>query len=374
MSIHEMKGKEDRDECQYGKKYFVQKQSGIPDGLSGGRGSALSGSLKSLVPAIKVEQERNWEDEEGGLPLDDGQGGVGLYWFGASGKTLTIGTSGREGPKLDLRGGIAGLAVDVTTDVYNADLTLQALKGNNYGCYYSPHAYPLYNGGGFTLRENTKMKTNTVDRANSSDEDEIYDAYNFSNDVDPWDEDDYATFWYSDEGEDAWIIWGTQRQQEEAEAAAGRTDLGLDPTAEDYTQTDIDVQGFTEDATVYSVDVEWGAMTFQYENSTWDATEHKTVDGAGWKVYDSVKNKVLGSMTEDINRIQVTNHSNADVWAALAYTAEEGYTGTSGSFRKKDGDTDTDYNEHGKYPDRGAVTESDQETNQNPGALFVSCI
>ena len=48
-------------------------------------------------------------------------------------------------------------------------------------------------------------------------------------------------------------------------------DMEIDLTDEDYCDTEIDVLGFTEDATVYSVDVEWGAMTFQYENATWDA-------------------------------------------------------------------------------------------------------
>ena len=123
----------------------------------------------------------------------------------------------------------------------------------------------------------------------------------------------------------------------------------IDPTAEDYADTDIDVQGFTKDATIYSVDVEWGAMTFRYENTTWDATEHKTVPGAGWAVYDSVKNEALDTKTDAINRIQVTNHSNAAVWATLAYTGAAEYTDTSGSFEKKADDTDTNYNETGGY-------------------------
>ncbi len=125
--------------------------------------------------------------------------------------------------------------------------------------------------------------------------------------------------------------------------------LNFDPTAEDYADTDIDVLGFTEDATVYSVDVEWGAMTFQYENTTWDAIEHKTVAGAGWKVYDSVKNEALDTRTDAINRIQVMNHSNAGIWATLAYAGADDYADTSGSFEKKADDTDTDYDETGEY-------------------------
>lgn len=123
----------------------------------------------------------------------------------------------------------------------------------------------------------------------------------------------------------------------------------VDPTTEDYADTDIDVLGFTEGATVYSVDVEWGAMTFQYENTTWDATEHKTVAGAGWKVYDSEKDEALETRTDAINRIQVTNHSNAGVWAALAYAGADDYADTSGGFEKETDDTVTDYDETGEY-------------------------
>lgn len=110
-----------------------------------------------------------------------------------------------------------------------------------------------------------------------------------------------------------------------------------------YADTSIDVQGFTANAIIYSVDVEWGAMTFQYEASTWDATAHKTVEGAGWKVYDSEKNKVLDTKTDAINQIQVTNHSNAGVRAVLAYAGEAGYEDTHGSFAKAAGDSTTSF-------------------------------
>ena len=110
-----------------------------------------------------------------------------------------------------------------------------------------------------------------------------------------------------------------------------------------YADTSIDVQGFTANAIIYSVDVEWGAMTFQYEASTWDATAHKTVEGAGWKVYDSEKNKVLDTKTDAINRIQVTNHSNAGVRAVLAYAGEAGYEDTRGSFAKAADDSTTSF-------------------------------
>lgn len=110
-------------------------------------------------------------------------------------------------------------------------------------------------------------------------------------------------------------------------------------------ETDIAVWGFTEDATVYSVDVEWGAMTFQWENSSWDPETHMKKDGAGWKVYDSVKEKALDAKEDAINEIKVTNHSNASVWATLAYASEAAYDpDTTGDFSFISGTEATDTN------------------------------
>lgn len=125
---------------------------------------------------------------------------------------------------------------------------------------------------------------------------------------------------------------------------------GLDPTqTEDtadkpaYADTAIDVQAHTVSSVVYSVDVEWGAMTFRYENSLWDATAHQAQTGAGWQVYDSVNEQALDTTEDAINRIQVTNHSNAEVKAALDYAGAAGYEDTAGSFAKAADDTDTSY-------------------------------
>lgn len=124
---------------------------------------------------------------------------------------------------------------------------------------------------------------------------------------------------------------------------------GLDPTqTEDtadkpaYADTAIDVQAHTVSSVVYSVDVEWGAMTFRYENSLWDATAHQTQTGAGWQVYDSVNEQALDTTEDAINRIQVTNHSNAEVKAALTYTGKTDYD-TTGNFATGEDGTDTDY-------------------------------
>lgn len=107
---------------------------------------------------------------------------------------------------------------------------------------------------------------------------------------------------------------------------------GDTPAKPAYADTDIPVYGHTQDGTVYSVDVEWGAMTFQYESKTWDPVNHKEIDGAGWKVYDSENEEALEEKKHAINEIKVTNHSNAGVWATLTYAAVNGYTDTTGVF------------------------------------------
>lgn len=105
--------------------------------------------------------------------------------------------------------------------------------------------------------------------------------------------------------------------------------------------TDIAVWGYTEDGTVYSVDVEWGAMTFQYELSSWDPETHMAKPGGEWGVYDAANEKRLGDVQDAINRITVTNHSNAAVYAGLKYTAvtsaavdgeDDNYKDISGEF------------------------------------------
>ncbi len=149
-------------------------------------------------------------------------------------------------------------------------------------------------------------------------------------------------------------------------APASGSSSGINPTAEDYAGTDIDVWAFTKEETVYSVDVEWGAMTFQYETGRWDPDTHTMGAGRGWLVYDNENSevKVLDNNTPDdqsddildvqdaINRVTVTNHSNAAVYAKLTYTDGAGSDtfGTTGTFaasadnKKTAANTATDFN------------------------------
>lgn len=153
---------------------------------------------------------------------------------------------------------------------------------------------------------------------------------------------------------------------------------GLDPTqTEDtdnkpaYADTAIDVQAHTVSSVVYSVDVEWGAMTFRYENSLWDATAHQSQTGAGWQVYDSANDKALDTKEDAINMIQVTNHSNAEVKAALDYAGAAGYEDTTGSFAKAADDADTSY-------DGTALTLASADNNageaEGQGKATVGCV
>lgn len=145
--------------------------------------------------------------------------------------------------------------------------------------------------------------------------------------------------------------------------------VGDKPAVDAYSDTEIPVWGFTDDATVYSVDVEWGAMTFQYENSTWNPETHKTEDGAGWKVYDSEADEALEETEHAINEIKVTNHSNAGVWATLTYAAKDGYTDTTGDFSFTKGTAEGDTNaltaEAGSVPAYLTLLTADNNKGEN---------
>ena len=154
----------------------------------------------------------------------------------------------------------------------------------------------------------------------------------------------------------------------------------LDPTRKEatadkpaYADTTIDVQAHTVSSVVYSVDVEWGAMTFRYENSIWDATAHQTLAGAGWKVYDSVNDEVVNTTEDAINRIQVTNHSNAEVKAALAYAGQSGYEDTTGSFAKAADDNETSYDAAAKTLTL-ASADNDEGEAEGQGKATVGCV
>lgn len=82
----------------------------------------------------------------------------------------------------------------------------------------------------------------------------------------------------------------------------------------------------TTPADVYSVDVTWGAMEFDYNagGQKWDTNNHKWVADeaapAGWAVKNSS------------NTITLANHSSKAVNASFAFAANTEYTDLDGSF------------------------------------------
>lgn len=82
--------------------------------------------------------------------------------------------------------------------------------------------------------------------------------------------------------------------------------------------------------TVYSVDIVWGSMEFTYTaagEGTWNPATHSFDGGApaSW------------SCDTDSNKITVTNHSNADVKAALSFASESAFSSVTGSFTESSG-------------------------------------
>ena len=79
-------------------------------------------------------------------------------------------------------------------------------------------------------------------------------------------------------------------------------------------------------STVYSVDITWGSMEFTYSEGpspTWDPETHTSGQGG------------TGGWSNSGNTVTVTNHSNTEVTATLAYASTEEFKGISGSFGNK---------------------------------------
>lgn len=82
----------------------------------------------------------------------------------------------------------------------------------------------------------------------------------------------------------------------------------------------------TTPADVYSVDVTWGAMEFDYNaaGQKWDTVSHKFVDDTDAPATWTANN--------NSNTITLANHSSKAVNATFAFNADTGYTAISGSF------------------------------------------
>lgn len=98
-------------------------------------------------------------------------------------------------------------------------------------------------------------------------------------------------------------------------------------TATGSAETDVKGKyNATTPADVYSVDVSWGAMEFDYNagGQKWDEENHKWIEDetapAGWEVKD------------ESNTITLANHSSVAVEAGFEFSAIDGYTDLTGTF------------------------------------------
>lgn len=94
-------------------------------------------------------------------------------------------------------------------------------------------------------------------------------------------------------------------------------------TGDQTIDVEAQYQDKTSTATVYSVDITWGAMQFIYTESgsmTWNPSNHTYTDSTtvGW--------------TATGNTVTVVNHSNASVTASLAFDAFNAYSTVTGAF------------------------------------------
>lgn len=87
------------------------------------------------------------------------------------------------------------------------------------------------------------------------------------------------------------------------------------------------VAGSSSD-TVYSVDVQWGAMEFTYTaaaQGTWNPADHQ---------YDSAGTEGSWSCADGAGDITVTNHSNQKIATTVSFTATADFGDVTGSFTK----------------------------------------
>lgn len=100
----------------------------------------------------------------------------------------------------------------------------------------------------------------------------------------------------------------------------------------------IDVYAYSGDIPVYSVDVAWGAMTFQYRQNVWDP--ETLTGGSSWCVYDSETRTALDEdqTTSEINAVTVTNRSNTGINAYFGYVPPDGCATMEGAFQYVNGD------------------------------------
>ena len=104
-------------------------------------------------------------------------------------------------------------------------------------------------------------------------------------------------------------------------ALAGETTINSDSVSETIEVTGRYASGGTATATVYSVDIEWGSMIFEYVSTgskVWDPKTHDYISSTSSQWRPAAREE---GATIDSNAIKVTNHSNTDVNCSLAFQA-----------------------------------------------------
>ncbi len=104
------------------------------------------------------------------------------------------------------------------------------------------------------------------------------------------------------------------------------------PTPETVTDfTDLGTAGNHEvqvkyddstNTTVYSVDIVWGDMQFNYKAGTWNPATHS---------YTADATAGFTAATTGGDKVTITNHTNKAVTATVAYTQEASYNAITGS-------------------------------------------
>ncbi len=86
----------------------------------------------------------------------------------------------------------------------------------------------------------------------------------------------------------------------------------------------------SEEHAVRSINITWGEMKFEYDDGTWDSSQH-VWKGAGWK---SINNS---------NTIKVENDGDLDAKIKLSYQADTGYSDIQGTFTDSEKEYDGDW-------------------------------
>lgn len=94
-------------------------------------------------------------------------------------------------------------------------------------------------------------------------------------------------------------------------------------TGEQNIDVQAKYQDNTNNSTVYSVDISWGAMQFTYTESgdmVWNPADH------------TYKDSTAAEWNSNGNTVTVVNHSNADVTATFSFDVLDEYNTVNGSF------------------------------------------